>query len=52
MAKNSPSASNLTGLAEKEGFEPSRQSTQPTPLAGLIKTPILWGFERGKVAIK
>jgi len=27
-------------LAEKQGFEPWRRSTQPTPLAGDIKSPV------------
>ena len=27
----------LSFVAEKEGFEPSRQSPQPTPLAGEVK---------------
>ena len=32
--KNPQDTTCSAGLAEKEGFEPSRQSPQPTPLAG------------------
>ena len=47
----SPDASSRLFLAQKEGFEPSRRFTQPTPLAGEPLRPLGYFCKTGDIKI-